>query len=58
MFALRPTLRIRHSTLKLEGYEDVWSIRINKQYRVVDRRHGDTIDWFWIGTHNDFDKAS
>ncbi len=42
---------------KLEGYEDAWSIRISKQYRVVGRRNGDTIDWFWIGTHNDFDKA-
>ncbi|EDY18973.1 conserved hypothetical protein [Chthoniobacter flavus Ellin428] len=42
---------------KLEGYEGVWSVRINKQYRGVGHRQGDTIEWFWIGTHNDFDKA-
>jgi hypothetical protein len=41
---------------KLGGYEDVWSVRINDQYRAVGRRRGDTIIWFWIGTHNEFDK--
>jgi hypothetical protein len=42
---------------KLAGYEDVWSVRIGAQYRVVGHRRGETIDRFWIGTHNDFDKA-
>ena len=41
---------------KLGGFADVWSVRINEQYRAVGRRSGDTVVWFWIGSHNDFDK--
>ena len=41
---------------KLGGYPDVWSVRINEQYRAVGRKQGDTVVWFWIGSHNDFDK--
>lgn len=47
-----PSLRFK----KLGGYEDVWSIRVNEQYRAVGERKGDTIIWAWIGTHNEFDK--
>lgn len=41
---------------KLGGYPDVWSVRINDQYRAVGRRSGDMVVWFWVGTHNAFDK--
>jgi hypothetical protein len=47
-----PSLRFK----KLGGYEHVWSVRINQQYRAVGERKGDTIWWSWIGTHNEFDK--
>lgn len=47
-----PSLRFK----KLAGYDDVWSVRINEQYRAVGERHGETIIWVWIGSHNDFDK--
>ena len=47
-----PSLRFK----KLGGYPDVWSVRINDQYRAVGRRSGDTVVWFWIGSHNAFDK--
>lgn len=47
-----PSLRFK----KLGGYEHVWSVRINEQYRAIGERTGDTIIWVWIGTHNDFDK--
>lgn len=47
-----PSLRFK----KLGGYEHVWSVRINEQYRAIGDRTGDTIIWVWIGTHNDFDK--
>jgi hypothetical protein len=41
---------------KLGGYEHIWSVRINEQYRAVGERLGDTITWVWVGSHNDFDK--
>jgi hypothetical protein len=47
-----PSLRFK----KLGGYDYVWSVRVNEQYRAVGERHGDTITWAWIGTHNEFDK--
>ena len=41
---------------KLRGSQDCWSVRVNDHYRSVGWRDGDTIRWFWIGTHNEFDK--
>ena len=46
-----PSLRFK----KLHGQDDIWSVRINDQYRAVGVRSGDTIEWIWIGTHNEFD---
>ena len=46
-----PSLRFK----KLGGYDDVWSVRINEQYRAIGKRHGDAITWVWLGTHNEFD---
>jgi hypothetical protein len=46
-----PSLRFK----KLGGYANVWSVRINEQYRAIGERHGDDIVWVWIGTHNEFD---
>jgi hypothetical protein len=40
---------------KLKRYENAWSVRINEQYRAVGERAGDTIEWAWIGSHNEFD---
>ncbi len=47
-----PSLRFK----PLAGYDGVWSVRVNRDYRSVGVRNGDVIQWFWIGTHNDFDK--
>ena len=47
-----PSLRFK----KLGGYPNIWSVRINEQYRAVGERNGDTVVWAWIGSHNDFDK--
>ncbi len=46
-----PSLRFK----KLSGYDHIWSVRINEQYRAIGERHGDTITWVWVGTHNEFD---
>ena len=45
-----PSLRFK----KPGGYEQVWSVRINEQYRAIGERKGDTITWVWVGTHNEF----
>ena len=47
-----PSLRFK----PLEGYDGVWSVRVNQKYRSVGVRYGEVIQWFWIGTHNEFDR--
>jgi len=46
-----PSLRFK----KLQGSAHIWSVRINLQYRAVGVRSGDTVEWIWIGSHNEFD---
>jgi len=46
-----PSLRFK----KLQVSDSIWSVRISEQYRAVGVRSGDTIEWIWIGTHNEFD---
>jgi len=46
-----PSLRFK----KLQARHDLWTVRITDQYRVVGVRTGETIEWIWIGTHNEFD---
>jgi hypothetical protein len=41
---------------KLHGYSDYWSVRVSRDIRVVGKRRVDTVEWAWIGTHNEFDK--
>ena len=41
---------------KLRGHADYWSVRASLDLRAVGKRRGDTIEWTWIGSHNDFDK--
>ena len=34
----------------------IYSARVGKGYRAVGRREKDTIVWYWIGTHAEYDK--
>ena len=43
------------SLQEVQGYTNIWSVRINEQYRAVGERNGDSIEWAWIGSHNEFD---
>jgi hypothetical protein len=35
---------------------DVWSARITLDYRAMARRRGERIVWFWIGTHEEYNR--
>ena len=41
---------------RLRSRPDSWSVRITQSYRAVGRKEGDTIVWYWIGSHAHFDK--
>lgn len=34
----------------------IWSARVSLGWRVVGVKRGDAMVWFWIGSHNDYDK--
>ena len=47
-----PSLRFK----KLPPHDDLWSVRISKDYRAIARWKGDVLLWFFIGSHADYDK--
>jgi hypothetical protein len=34
----------------------VYSVRIGRSYRALGLIEGDTIVWFWIGTHDEYER--
>jgi hypothetical protein len=34
----------------------VYSVRIGLRWRALGRLHGDTVYWYWIGSHSDYDR--
>jgi len=47
-----PSLKFK----KLPPFDDLWSVRINADYRAIGRWRGDTLVWFFIGSHADYDR--
>ncbi|MBW4694069.1 MAG: hypothetical protein KME27_20170 [Lyngbya sp. HA4199-MV5] len=46
-----PSLRFKKVHPKLP----IYSARINKSYRAVGQLEGDTVIWFWVGSHTEYD---
>jgi hypothetical protein len=47
-----PSLRfkcINHS-------ENIWAVRVTIGYRALGVLDGDTITWFWIGSHDEYER--
>lgn len=40
---------------RIHGQENVYSVRIGLGWRALGLLEGDTISWFWIGSHADYD---
>ncbi|MFB2894190.1 hypothetical protein ACE1CI_14865 [Aerosakkonemataceae cyanobacterium BLCC-F50] len=36
--------------------ENIWSVRITRNYRAVGILDNDTVTWFWIGSHDDYEQ--
>ncbi len=55
MFASNP----RHPSLQFHearGNPGVYSARVGAGYRALCRRDGETVIWFWVGTHSEYDR--
>jgi mRNA-degrading endonuclease RelE of RelBE toxin-antitoxin system len=40
----------------IDSNEGIWSIRVTRSYRAVGILEGDTVTWFWIGSHDDYEQ--
>jgi mRNA-degrading endonuclease RelE of RelBE toxin-antitoxin system len=36
--------------------EEIWSVRITIKYRALGVLDGDTVTWFWIGSHKEYER--
>jgi hypothetical protein len=48
-----------HPGLQLERLrfdKRAWSVRVTRNHRAVARRYGQDWLWFWIGSHEEFDR--
>ena len=47
-----PGLRFK----RIHTTEPIYSVRVTKDYRALGLREDDTMIWFWIGSHADYDE--
>jgi mRNA-degrading endonuclease RelE of RelBE toxin-antitoxin system len=40
----------------IDSKEGIWSVRVTRSYRAVGILEGDTVTWFWIGSHDDYEQ--
>ena len=36
--------------------ENIWSVRVTLGYRTLGVMEGDTVTWFWIGSHDEYEQ--
>ncbi|MFA0783182.1 ParE family toxin-like protein [Candidatus Fervidibacter sacchari] len=46
----------QHPSLHLKKVGRFWSVRIGKRYRALAVEHEGELLWFWIGSHDDYEK--
>jgi len=47
-----PSLRFKC----INSEENIWSVRVTLGCRAVGIFEGDTVTWFWIGNHDDYER--
>jgi hypothetical protein len=45
-----------HRSLQLKPVGQLWSARVSKSFRALAYREGRTFYWFWIGSHEDYER--
>ena len=50
--SFHPSLRFKC----INSAENLWSVRITRGIRALGILEGDTVIWFWIGNHDDYEK--
>jgi len=47
-----PSLRFK----PVQGLPKIFSVRVGRDWRALGERQGDTMTWFWIGSHSEYDQ--
>jgi len=45
-----------HPSLGLKQKGEVWTVDVGRSYRALAYRAGDEFHWFWIGSHEAYNK--
>ena len=45
-----------HPSLHFKPVGKYWSVRVSLGYRALARKEGDTYIWFWIGSHDEYER--
>ena len=40
----------------INSEESIWAVRVTLGYRAVGILEGDTVTWFWVGSHDDYER--
>ena len=47
---------LRHPGLRSKKIGQLWSVRVGAHYRALATEEEDAYVWFWIGSHDDYDR--
>ena len=47
-----PSLRFK----RVDDQEPIYSVRITEDYRALGILEGDTVIWYWIGSHDEYQR--
>lgn len=45
-----------HRSVQLKPVGGFWSARVTDAYRALSLREENTLTWFWIGTHDEYER--
>jgi hypothetical protein len=40
----------------ISSEEGIWSVRVTRSHRALGVLEGDTVTWFWIGSHDEYER--
>jgi len=46
----------KHPSLHFKKIGPLWSVRVGEKWRALGHDVEDGVNWFWIGTHEEYDK--
>jgi hypothetical protein len=46
----------KHPSLHFKKIGSLWSVRVGAHYRALGLDQPESVVWFWIGSHADYDK--